>query len=456
MMLTRLVRLFRGASSPSPSPKPAAARGVAVPIRPAVPMPAASGEAALSTAVGARRPLVSAKGALAGFEFQLGEALMRRLLQRRDAAAGAAQCGALLAAMRQCIQQGFVALTELPLAWLLRCEQPGVVLPGMYLLLRPGEEMPAVDEAQALLSRLRQAGALVGWRLADAAPLLALGRPDFVVPDLQQDKSGKGEMSEAARRHAMRLAGQSYPQERGLSLLLLDLPNVDAMEALLAPPVALATCRLDAQSGAPAEAAAHALPPQARALMQLLARLVRDEDVALLAADIKADAALSVRMLQYLNSAGATPGRSLESIEQAVMVLGRDALYRWTSQMLIRLSPARPAVQALQALALARARLLELLARAAGDAKPEALYLLGLASVLPQLLHCSPADAAAMLQLPAEASQALLAHTGPWAPYLLLAQALDEANQEQVTQLAESFGGVARVQALSAQAWAKT
>ena len=35
----------------------------------------------------------------------------------------------------------------------------------------------------------------------------------------------------------------------------------------------------------------YALPPQARSLMQLLARLVRDEDVALLAADIKADAA---------------------------------------------------------------------------------------------------------------------------------------------------------------------
>lgn len=378
---------------------------------------------------------------------------MARLLQRRDAVTGAAQCSALLAAMRQCIQQGFVALTELPLAWLLRCEQAGVVMPGMYLLLRPSDEMPGAEEAQALLSRLRQAGALVGWRLVDAPSLLALGRPDFIVPDLQKDKSAKsggGEMSDAARRLAMRLAGQSYPQAPGLAVLLLDLPDVDAMEALLAPPVALATCRLDAKS---AEAATHALPPQARSLMQLLARLVRDEDVALLAADIKADAALSVRMLQYLNSAGATPGRALESIEQAVMVLGRDALYRWTSQMLIRLSPARPAVQALQALALARARLLELLARAAGDAKPEALYLLGLASVLPQLLHCSPSEAAAMLQLPAEASQALLAQTGPWAPYLQIAQALDAAESERVSALAEPFGGLQAVQALSLKAW---
>ncbi|WP_231512265.1 HDOD domain-containing protein [Paucibacter sp. KBW04] len=419
-------------------------------------MPVAGGEAGLSTAVGARRPLVSAKGALAGFEFQLGEALLARLLQRRDAATGAAQCSALLAAMRQCIQQGFVALTELPLAWLLRCEQPGVVLPGMYLLLRPGDEMPAAEAAQALLSRLRQAGALVGWRLADGPALLALGRPDFIVPDLQKDKraqGGAGEMSDAARRLAMRLAAQSYPQAPGLALLLLDLPDVDAMEALLAPPVALASCRLDAKSGEPAEAAAHALPPQARSLMQLLARLVRDEDVALLAADIKADAALSVRMLQYLNSAGATPGRALESIEQAVMVLGRDALYRWTSQMLIRLSPARPALQALQALALARARLLELLARAAGDAKPEALYLLGLASILPQLLHCSPAEAAAMLQLPSEASQALLAQTGPWAVYLQIAQALDAAETEQVSALAQPFGGLQAVQALSLKAW---
>ncbi|MBB4843333.1 EAL and modified HD-GYP domain-containing signal transduction protein [Paucibacter oligotrophus] len=420
-------------------------------MRTALPKPAANGEAGLCTVVGARRPLVSAKGALAGFDFQLGEALLARLLQRRDAAAGAAQCGALLAAMRQCIQQGFVALTELPLAWLLRCEQPGVVLPGMYLLIRPGAEMPAAEQAQALLGRLRQGGALLGWRLEHAPALAALGRPDFIVPVLQNGGTGQGEMSEAARRHALRLAGQSYPQTPGLPLLLLDLPDVDAMEALLAPPVALATCRLDAGSGE--LAAGHVLPPQARALMQLLARLVRDEDVALLAADIKADAALSVRMLQYLNSAGATPGRTLESIEQAVMVLGRDALYRWTSQMLIRLSPARPAVQALQALALARARLLEMLARAAGDARPEALYLLGLASVLPQLLHCSPAEAAAMLQLPAEASQALLAQAGPWAPYLQMAQALDAAETEQVNALAMPFGGLQAVQAMSIKAW---
>ena len=200
--------------------------------------------------MGARRPLVSAKGALAGFEFRLGEALMTRLLQRRDGAAGAAQCGALLAAMRQCIQQGLVALTELPLAWLLRCEQPGMVVPGMYLLIRPGADMPSAEDSQALLGRLRQAGAQVGWRLADAPALVALGRPDFIVPApaQRQERQGRNERGRA-RRHALRLAGQSYPQAPGLALLLLDLPDVDAMEALLAPPVALATCRLDAKSG---------------------------------------------------------------------------------------------------------------------------------------------------------------------------------------------------------------
>ncbi|MDC8783761.1 HDOD domain-containing protein [Roseateles koreensis] len=391
--------------------------------------------------VGARRPLISEQGALAGFEFRLGETLMARLIQRGDPTAGAAQSQALLAAMRLSIQQGFVALTELPLAWLAHCTAPNALAPGMYFLVRPSLVPESFEHARDSLARLRAAGAQVGWRQIDVEPLMMLGAPDFVAPRLLPD------MSEAAQRHALRLSAQTCPQ---VPQLLLDMPDVDAMESLLKPPVCLATCRMDAGS---ASLDNRALPPHARSLMQLLARLVRNEDVAVLAAEIKSDVALSVRLLQFLNSAGATPGRPLESIEHAVMVLGRDALYRWTSQLLVRQSPPRPAGQMLQAMALARARLLESLSRAAGEAQPECLYLLGLASVLPRLLHCSLQEAAEILALPSQAVQALMDQGGPWAHYLLLAKALDAADEAPVAKLSQPFGGPAAVQALADEAW---
>ncbi|MBY0236134.1 MAG: hypothetical protein K2W93_14230, partial [Burkholderiaceae bacterium] len=285
----------RKPAASAPAPLPARAR-VAAPVQAPAGLPAAE---PVLTVVGARRPLVSAQGHLAGFEFQLGAAQQERLLARADASTGAAHANALLAAMRLCVAQGLRALTELPLAWLARSvdanEQPGAVLAGMVLLIRPGAPLASSEQALALLARLRAAGALVGWRQQYGQALAELGRPDFVVPQLAEASS------DAARRQAISLC---LLQSGALPQLLLDLPDVDALEALLnQPSVMLASCRLDAAAPAgPATDLGHALPPQAAALMQLLGRLVRDDDVALLAADIKADAALSVRLLQHLNS----------------------------------------------------------------------------------------------------------------------------------------------------------
>ena len=155
----------------------------------------------------------------------------------------------------------------------------------------------------------------------------------------------------------------------------------------------------------------------------------------------------------HLNTAGATPGRVLDSIEQAVMVLGRDALYGWVAQMLVRLSPPRPAAEALQSLALARARMLEMLARRAGAASPGTLYLLGLASMLPTLLQCSVEDAVQSLRLAPTAMDALSRRAGPWEPYLSLVQALETQDMAVAQALGEQFGGLDDVLALWAQAW---
>ena len=234
-------------------------------------------------------------------------------------------------------------------------------------------------------------------------------------------------------------------------LVLLELPSVEVMEAVLAPPVVWAACSL---GGCTEPARAQALPPHAHRALRLLNRLLHDDDHAAVVEDVKADAALSLRLLQLINSAGNRTGRTLDSIDQAVMVLGRDTLYRWVAQMLVRLAPARPAGQALQAQALARARFLELLARASGQASDAGgLYLLGLATMLPLLLQCRLDEALQSLHLPAAALQALRGDDGPWLRHLALLNALERRDMVAAEALAQSFGGLDAVLACSAQAW---
>lgn len=444
-----LARLFRAARATAPATlpamfsalldrfrrKPAAPRSAAAP--PAAPAPA---PASSFTGAGAQRPLVSAQGHLGAFEFQLAPALLSRL---RGPAAQACT-GNLLGAMRLCCSQGLGALAALPASWLAPAALDAHFAPGMHLLLRADALFEDAAATCLLVSRLRRAGVRVGWAAQSTPPMpKAAGRPDFMP------LAPPAEPSVAAWQHAAAAAAQRWP---GVPLLLLDLPSVDALEATLGHGVLFAACTL---GGCVEPTRAQALPPQAQRALQLLNRLLNDEDHAAVVDAIKADAALSLRLLQFLNSAGALPGRELNSIEQAVMLLGRDALYRWVAQLLVRMSPPRPAAQALQATALARARLFEQLARAAQAPNPGTLYLLGLATMLPLLLQCNIDTAVDALRLPQSAAQALRAQGGPWLPYLQLLQALEAANLPVIEALARPFGGSDHVLASWAEAWRK-
>jgi hypothetical protein len=433
-MLSALLNRLR------PRPVPVPVRTIAAPAKAA---PRAQARPPSPPAgAGAQRPLVSAQGRLAGFEFQLGKAALRRLQDQADNAAIGAYIGNLLGAMRLSAGRGMAALAMLPAAWVARAAADRDLAPGMHLLLQPDALFADSDAVCALITRLRRAGVRAGWDpLAEPRMPAAAGRPDFLplrapaTPDA------------AAWQQALAVAARRWP---GVPLLLLDLPSVDVLEAVLGPPLLWAACSVGPTTE---PQRAQALPPQAQHALRLLNRLLHDDDHGAVVAAIKADAALSLRLLTYLNSAGASPGRELESIEQAVMLLGRDALYRWVAQMLVRLAPPRPAAHALQATALARARLFELLARAADAPSPGTAYLLGLATMLPLLLQCGIDEAAGALNLPAAAAQALCGQGGPWMPYLGLLQALEAGDLPAVEAASAAFGGQAAVFACWTEAW---
>ncbi len=425
MMQSLLGRWFGAPSKPAGTPAPALASATSPAAQKSVHAPNSAG----APTVGARRALVDLRGDVVGYEFSLGASLIDRLQQRPNLAASRAHCQALLAGMRVCTQQGLVAYAQLPGAWLAALDaQPSK---GMFLglTLSRGEASSAL--LGPLLPAWRAAGARVGWQDFEGG---ASGGP---LPDFTLNLS-------ASRPNF------SSPQVANRPWVSPCLPDLDSLDAALVAGALWAGCDIP-MAAEPRQA--KALPAQTQRLMQLLSRLLGDEDTAQVVEDIKRDAGLCARLLQHLNSASVSANRQLDSIEQAVSVLGRNALYVWVAALLVRQGPQRPAAGALQALALARARLLESLARAAGESSPGSLYVVGLASVLPQLMQASLADVLSCLGLPREAELALRSRSGPWGDYLNLAEALEAPDLNSVLRLSRQTGGLESTMALSARAW---
>jgi c-di-GMP-related signal transduction protein len=392
-----------------------------------------------SGGIGARRPLLSSRGEVAGFEFRIAEPLMRRA----DSPAQTAHTLALLTAMRVTAQGGRVSLAELPPAWLMKPQVEPLLAPSMLIGLfeDPARPDPAL-RAQAA-QRLRSAGVRVGWVNGDSQAQSGNDLlPDFVlvrprVPTPVAD--------------LLRISHASGSTQPGVGIVMTDLPSLEDLELAL---------RLGAQyacgsvSTSTQPAGSTPIAPAVARVCQLLNRLVRDEEVEALATEIKRDASLSVQLLRYASSVRYSRGSQIDSVEAAVLRVGRNELYKWLSLVLVRSAGGRPTSRALQDVAIARARLFELLAQQRGEQHPSGLFTIGLASMLPVLLNTSAAASLSRLDLGDDARAALLEGTGPWCDYLLIAQALERHDLQAVTRLAGDYGGVEAVLSSAEQAWA--
>lgn len=418
-------RLLGAKPAPSPSPVPP-------PTTPSAP-PAA---AAAAPTFGARRPLVGAGGELAGFEFRLSPATQRRLQAGGEGPAAAAHAIALLSAMRSTLAAGRIALGELPAALLARPTVAEQVPEGAWIAVQG-----AFDAGESM------AGALLQWRTRGVKLGAVDGAPQppgasFVL--LRPAAGGVEAVLQAADRWQR--------DEPARTRIAVDLPGVEAIEQALERGVFLAAGRVEAGDGVLAQR--HIVQPATQRLCQLLNDVVADRDTAQIGTALRADLALSYRLLRCVNSPAVGLARPVESVEQAVMVLGRAELYRWLSVLLTASGSGRRASRALQDVALARARLLELLALDGGTAPPAAMFTVGLMSMLDALLQVPLADALQPLQLAEPARAALLEHAGPWWPALDLAKRLERHELDGAEPLAEPFGGLDAALVRADEAWA--
>lgn len=393
--------------------------------------------------IGARRPLISGKGDIVGFEFRIGEDLLRRMSRRADDSAKAAHARAVLTSAQLLAKSGRIGLARLPAECLIHATGLGN-LTGLWIGVDQGSfaDVPTPTQLEVLtltLQDLRVQGAKVAWNPSLALP----SNPDFVL--MVQGNQPMSEVVQALR---------SYPAAwQNLPTLVTDIATFEDLELALHNRVSYVCGSLAATAAANDSKENLPVSPEVGRIGNLLNQLVTGAENDVIVANIKSDVGLSYRLLQRINSASFARINAGASIDQAVLLLGRGELYRWLSLLLFQFAGRRKTSSALQEVALWRSRLLELLAQQNHEDAPAQLFTLGLASMMGPILKISLRDVLSILHLHPNAQQALVERMGPWHMYLQIALLVESQILDADNPLVAQFGGAAHITALSDTAW---
>ncbi len=153
------------------------------------------------------------------------------------------------------------------------------------------------------------------------------------------------------------------------------------------------------------------MPESRAAILKLIARL-QDPNASIdeLSDIIGADVSLAYRLLRYINSAFFSLPRRMATSKEAIVYLGLDRVRTWAS--LIALSGIRDKPGYLMTLALARGRMCELLAQAAGTQDDARFFTVGSFSTLNLLLDLPMDEILRSLPFDEEISAALVNQEG--------------------------------------------
>lgn len=201
------------------------------------------------------------------------------------------------------------------------------------------------------------------------------------------------------------------------------------------------------------------LNPVQGMILQLMDMVRKNTDVRQLEAVLKRDAALSYKLLRYINSAGFGLGTEIQSLRHAVTMLGYSPLYRWLSVLLTTASASAESPVLMQT-AVIRGRFAELLGKSfLPKAEAENLFVAGMFSLLDRLVGLPMEEVLENIPLSEQVTEALLTRQGIYGPFLALAEACEINNNANIGALADSlFINAAQVNEahLSAIAWAQS
>ncbi len=146
---------------------------------------------------------------------------------------------------------------------------------------------------------------------------------------------------------------------------------------------------------------------------------------------IRQDVSLSYRLLKYINSAAFGLRREVQSIEQALSLLGLKNIRRWLTLLaMTSLGESKPTELIRQALF--RARFLESLARHLGEPVIDDDFIMGLFSILDALLDCSMQQALQEISLADHIRAGLIDPESPMGKKLALSFAIEQGDWDAI------------------------
>lgn len=201
-----------------------------------------------------------------------------------------------------------------------------------------------------------------------------------------------------------------------------------------------------------------ATDPHKVQLLHLLRLVQGDAETADIAAAMKQDPPLAFRILRYLNSPLLGLDHRIESMTQALTILGRQRLTRWLSVLLFSVRDPSFGDWLLVESALTRGRLMEVIGAKLLPGHPaDALFLTGIFSCLDKLLRRPMSELLDEIPLSDDVRSALLERSGPYAPLLDLAEASEAFDLERMEHTAQALAVPADAvnrALLAATAWA--
>lgn len=143
---------------------------------------------------------------------------------------------------------------------------------------------------------------------------------------------------------------------------------------------------------------------------------------------ISQDVGLSYKLLKLVNSGYYSLSTTVNSIRQAISLIGLSQLRGW--MMLILMSTVDDKPHELTAIALQRAKMCEMLGKAFGDSQAESFFLAGLFSVLDAIMDIPMSQVVASIPLTPEVISALIHHEGKIGLALTTILALEQGDWE--------------------------
>lgn len=307
------------------------------------------------------------------------------------------------------------------------------------------EILEAVHPTEEVIAACRQLKSL-GYRLAlDDVISVEQALPFMEVVDVVKvdwmDTKNKAEVFEKLRKHAVRFLAEKVDSYETIEAAKQF--NVDYYQGFF-------FCK-------PKSISASKLPESKVAILRAMQRAMEAVSIDDMFDVVKQDVTLSYRLLKYINSAAFSLRREVESVEQALSLLGINNIRRWLTLLsMTSLIEDKPGALIYQALW--RARFLESLARQLGEDVINDDFLLGLFSILDALLDRSMQDSLKELRLARHVYEGLVDPESPMGKKLAVSYAIERGDWDVVKTFTEdgrrvSYSEMTRMQA-EAMHWA--